>query len=59
MLTNLKQMSGEQLLLVRVFGGDRVQGCVDLELDRRAMVGRLQSPTKFEQWAFCNPRHVA
>ena len=59
MLTNLKQMTGEQLLLVRIFGGEKAQGSVDRELDRRAIVGRLQKPTKFEQWAFCSPRHVA
>ena len=33
---NLKLMSGEQLLLLRILWGDRVLGHVDYEIDRRA-----------------------
>ena len=39
MYTRVKEMTGEQLLLLRVVGGQMVQEMVDGELDRRARTG--------------------
>ena len=59
MVAELKQMSGEELLLVSVLGGSKVQDLVDRELDRRALEG---GPRKLRERYFCfgpDPRRAA
>lgn len=38
----MKRMTGEELLLMRILGGDGVAGTIDTELDRRAIMGESQ-----------------
>ena len=59
MLMNLKQMSGEQLLLVSVLGGTKVQDAVDRELDRRALLGRPRKSRRPSRWVPSRPGHAA
>lgn len=40
----LKKMTGEELLLMRILGGDGVAGPIDTELDRRAIMGESERP---------------
>jgi len=40
MVTELQELSGEQLLIAAVLGGPKVRPAVDVELDRRALLGR-------------------
>ena len=39
MHTQLRDVSGEQLLLIRIFGGPETAAAVERELDRRALFG--------------------
>ena len=59
MLTNLKQMAGEQLLLASVLEGPKIQDAVDRELDRRAVLGRLRKLRRSDRWSISFPRRVA
>ena len=59
MVAELKNMTGEQLLLVSVVGGPKVQDFVDRELDRRALLGRPRRLQRPEHWADPIPRRVA
>ena len=59
MLTNLKQMTGEQLLLVSVLDGAKVRAAVDRELDRRALLGPPRRLRRSQRGAALNPRCVA
>ena len=40
----LKKMTGEELLLMRILGGDGIAGAIDTELDRRAIMGESERP---------------
>ncbi len=42
---NLKKLSGEQLLLMAVFGSRQTRGGIDRELDRRALADTLGTQT--------------
>jgi len=59
MVMELKQMTGEELLLASVLNGPKVQTLVDRELDRRAIFGRLPSPRPARRWHMPEPRHAA
>ena len=59
MRADLKNMSGEQLLLVSIFDGAKVQDTVDRELDRRALSAPVYSPRWFGRWAIPVPRNAA
>ena len=39
MATELRQLSGEELLLMAVLGGPETRASIDHELDRRALAG--------------------
>ena len=58
-MTMLKYMSGEELLLVRVLGGAKVQPAIDQELDRRALLGAPRRPRRIDRWATPDPRCAA
>ena len=47
MLTDLRHMTGEQLLLLSVLGGAKVQTAIDRELDHRAVLGRVRKYRHF------------
>ena len=60
MLTDLRQMSGEELLLVSVLGGAKVQPAVDRELDRRTLLGPVRRLRRSEErWAALKLLRVA
>ena len=59
MVAELKNMSGEQLLLVSVLGGSKVQDLVDQELDRRALSPRPKRFIRPNYWTHPEPRHAA
>ncbi len=59
MVMELQRMTGEELLLVSVLNGPRVQTLVDRELDRRAIFGRTVSPGPARRWHMPEPRHAA
>ena len=40
----MKRMTGEELLLMRILGGDDLAETIDTELDRRAIMGESQRP---------------
>jgi len=40
----LKHMTGEELLYLRIFGGEGVAGAIETELDRRARSGLPARP---------------
>ncbi len=59
MFADLKNMAGEELLLVSVFGGTNVQPAIDRELDRRALLGPPSRPRRAERRIVFDPRHAA
>ena len=59
MVMELQRMTGEELLLVSVLNGSKVQALVDRELDRRAIFGRVPSPRPARRWHMPEPRHAA
>ena len=59
MVVELRNMTGEELLLVSVLNGPKVQTLVDRELDRRAIFGRVVSPRPARRWHMPEPRHAA
>jgi len=44
MQTSLRRMSGEELLLLRVFGGPGIASQTDRELHYRALIGPFAAP---------------
>ena len=59
MLAQLKQMTGEELLLVAVLGGPKVHPAIDRELDRRALMGPPGRLEQLESRAVLDPRRAA
>lgn len=59
MLAELKQMTGEELLLVAVLGGAKNHHAVDRELDRRSVMGQPARREQFESRAVLDPRRAA
>ena len=59
MMTDLRNLSGEQLLLVSVLGGSKVQDIIDKELDRRALLGRPRRFKRAERRIGSDPRRAA
>ena len=59
MVAELRNMSGEQLLLVSVLGEPKVQDLVDQELDRRAVLGRPKRLSRRNYWTHPEPRRAA
>ena len=57
-MVSLHHLSGEKLLLVRIFGDDKVKVAVEHELDRRALSGPTRQPT-LERWTVPDPRYAA
>ena len=57
-MMSLNHLSGEKLLLVRIFGGDKVKIAVEREQDRRALSGPTHRP-RFNRQAVPNPRYAA
>ena len=57
-MRSLNHLSGEKLLLVRIFGDDKVKVAVERELDRRALLGPRRQPT-LKRWAVPDPRYAA
>ena len=59
MIMDLKSMSGEELLLLSVVDGPKVQDLVDRELDRRAWFGLGARVKRRATWVEAEPRHAA
>ena len=59
MVMELQRMTGEELLLVSVLNGPKVQTLVDRELDRRAIFGRVARLRQTRPWLKPEPRHAA
>ena len=57
-MRSLNHLSGEKLLLVRIFGDDKVKVAVECELDRRALLGPKPQPT-LKRWVVPDPRYAA
>ncbi len=57
-MMSLNQLSGEKLLLARIFGGDKIKIAVEREQDRRALSGLTHQP-RFNYQAVQNPRYAA
>lgn len=58
-MMNLRNLSGERLLLLSVLGGSKVQDVVDQELDRRALFGRPRRFKRSERRIGSDPRRAA
>ena len=59
MVVELRNMTGEELLLVSVLNSPKVQTLVDRELDRRAIFGRVPRLRQTSPWLKPEPRHAA
>ena len=59
MLMEVKDMTGEQLLVLSVLGGPKIKDLIDRALDNRAILGRPPRVRRTNRWAHAGDTRAA